>query len=186
MPVVKLRNLECRNAFRYPQDIENLLNYVARPNATEYPLESNHYLIGAAPDIFLTDQPDAAIRTTNLLYRLNELYPHSGHSLMLHYIVSFGKDERTDPEMAFSLGQEIVRYYFDQGYISFFGVHTDTDNIHIHIAISTINWKNGRTFWLYDNLSKLQNGVAKWYQRYIDGNKMPLFTGAIEEFEEGA
>ena len=53
-------------------------------------------------------------------------------------------DASQDPVMAFCLAKEVAAFYFDRGYLSFFGVHMDTDNLHIHIAVSNISWKDGK------------------------------------------
>ena len=169
--------------YAFPQDMENLLHYIAKPNATEYPPKSCRYLVGAMPDIILADQPGAWERAFHLFNRQLELFPKQG-SLMQHRVISFGDEEVQDPILAFWLATKVAGFYFERGYISFFGVHTNTDHVHIHIAVSTTNWRDGSNFFIYDELSLLHNYVDMWYQNYICGNHLPqsqsTFTSNLE------
>ena len=169
--------------YAFPQDVKNLLHYIAKPNATEYPPQSCRYLVGAIPDIILADQPEAWERAFHLFNHQLQLFPKQG-SLMQHRVISFSSEELQDPVMAFCLAKAVAAFYFDHGYLSFFGVHMDTDNLHIHIAVSTTNWRDGSHFFIYDELSLLHNYVDMWYQNYICGNHLPqsqsTFTSNLE------
>ena len=160
--------------YAFPQDMENLLHYIAKPNATEYPPKSCRYLVGAMPDIILADQPRAWERAFHLFNYQFELFPKQG-SLMQHRVISFSNEEAQDPVMAFCLAREVAAFYFDRGYISFFGVHMDTDNLHIHIAVSNISWKDGSNFFICNELPLLYSGINEWYQNYMSGKMMNLF-----------
>lgn len=176
MPVIEDINRKylgfCPYAF--PEDIKNLLSYIAEPNATEYPPHSCQHLIGAMPDIISADQPGAWKRAAMLFRHQFALYPKQG-SLMQHRVISFGNEESQDPMMAFSLAKEVAAFYFYRGYLSFFGVHMDTDNLHIHIAVSNISWKDGSNFFICNELSLLYSGINEWYQNYMSGKMMNLF-----------
>lgn len=170
--------------YAFPQDMENLLRYIAKPNAIEYPAGSCRYLVGAKPNIILADQPEAWERAFHLFNHQLQLFPKRG-SLIQHRVISFSDKEVQDPILAFWLAANVAGLYFERGYISFFGVHTNTDHLHIHIAVSTTSWKDGSHFFIYDELSLLHNYVDMWYQSYICGNHLPQFQSAITSNSEG-
>ena len=166
--------------YAFPRDVERLLRYIADPSATEYPPHSCQHLIGATPDIISADQPGAWKRAARLFFHQLELYPKQG-SLMQHRVISFSSEESQDPVMAFCLAKAVASFYFDCGYLSFFGVHTDTDNLHIHIAVSNISWKDGSYFFICGELALLYSGINEWYQNYMSGKMMGLFCGTSLE-----
>ncbi|MDO4515547.1 MAG: relaxase/mobilization nuclease domain-containing protein [Bacillota bacterium] len=175
MLIIKLVNEQNKCRYAFPKDVENLLKYISKPEATRYPQGTGQYLIGMAPDIISADQPGAWERADKLFYNQIMLFPKHPSSLVMHRVISFEAEEGQDPVMAFMLAKEVAAFYFNRGYISFFGVHTDTDNVHIHIAVSAINWWNGRKFFIYDELGLLKKAINCWYQNYISGNPTPLF-----------
>lgn len=176
MVIIKSVNQEYRGKrpYPFPQDVRNLLRYIGRPEATMYPQGAGQYLIGMGPDIISADQPGALEYAVELFDYQFEAFEQHPASLVMHRIISFEDKEVQDPVMAFMLAKEVAAFYFDRGYISFFGVHTDTDNIHIHLAVSAINWRNGRKFFIYDELGLLAKVINWWCQNYIRGTITPL------------
>ena len=152
MPIIESINQKYTCAYVFLQDIKRLLRYIAEPNATEYPPLSCQHLIGAMPDIISADQPGAWKRAARLFFHQLELYPKQG-CLMQHRVISFSSEESQDPVMAFCLAKEVAAFYYERGYLSFFGVHMDTDNLHIHIAVSNISWKDGSYFFICSELA---------------------------------
>lgn len=184
MPVIELLKRDNSRAYRTSSDVLNLLKYIARADATEFPPRSGQCLVGAVPDIILADQPGAWRRFADLYLHQLELYPNQ-RRLMQHNVVSFSSDESQDPLVAFALAKEIAAFYFSCGYLSFFGVHTNTDHLHIHIAISTVSWRDGSYFFICNELERLQSGIAMWYQNYLQGKILPHFyASSIEQLTE--
>lgn len=175
MSIIKLVNEQNNCRYAFPEDVENLLKYINKPEATMYPQGTGQYLIGMAPDIILADQPGAWERAKKLFDYQFEAFEQHPASLVMHRVISFGIDEVQDPVMAFMLAGEVAAFYFHRGYISFFGVHTDTDNVHIHLAVSAISWWNGSKFFVWNELDLLKKAINCWYQNYISGNPTPLF-----------
>lgn len=182
MPVIEDINQKYSGScpYAFPQDMKNLLSYIAELNATEYPPHSCQHLIGATPDIISADQPGAWKRAAMLFRHQLALYPKQG-SLMQHRVISFGSEESQDPMMAFCLAKAVASFYFYRGYLSFFGVHTDTDHLHIHIAVSNISWKDGSRFFICNELPLLYSGINEWYQNYMSGKMMGLFCSTSLE-----
>ena len=180
MPVIESINQKYPRAYAFPQDVRNLLCYVAKQDATAYPPFSCQHLIGAMPDIISADQPGAWKRAARLFFHQLERYPKQG-CLMQHRVISFSSEESQDPVMAFCLAKEVAAFYYERGYLSFFGVHMDTDNLHIHIAVSNISWKDGSYFFICSELALLYSGINEWYQNYMSGKMRGLFCSASLE-----
>lgn len=182
MPVIEDINRKYSGfcPYAFPRDVERLLRYIAEPNATEYPPHSCQHLVGAMPDIISANQPGAWKRAARLFLHQLELYPKQG-SLMQHRVISFSNEELQDPVMTFCLAKAVVSFYFERGYLSFFGVHTDTDNLHIHIAVSNISWKDGSYFFIFSELALLYSGINEWYQNYMSGKMRGLFCSTSLE-----
>lgn len=170
--------------YAFPQDVKNLLHYIAKPNATEYPPQSCRYLVGAIPDIILADQPEAWERAFHLFNHQLQLFPKQG-SLMQHRVISFSGGDIQDLILAFWLAKKVSEFYFERGYISFFGVHMDTNHLHIHIAVSATNWRDGSNFFIYDELSLLHKYVDMQYQNYMFRNNLPQSQGTFTNDLEG-
>ena len=180
MPIIESINQKYTCAYVFLQDIKRLLRYIAEPNATEYPPLSCQHLIGAMPDIISADQPGAWKRAARLFFHQLELYPKQG-CLMQHRVISFSSEESQDPVMAFCLAKEVAAFYYERGYLSFFGVHMDTDNLHIHIAVSNISWKDGSYFFICSELALLYSGINEWYQSYMCEKIRGLFCSTSLE-----
>ena len=182
MPVIEDINRKYSDScpYAFPQDVKRLLRYIADPSATEYPPHSCQHLVGAMPDMISADQPGAWKRAARLFFHQLELYPKQG-CLMQHRVISFSSEESQDPVMAFCLAKEVASFYFERGYLSFFGVHTDTDNLHIHIAVSNISWKDGRYFFIFGEMALLYSGINEWYQNYMSGKMRRLLCSVSLE-----
>ena len=180
MPVIESINQKYPRAYAFLQDVKNLLCYIAKPDATAYPPLSCQHLIGAMPDIISADQPGAWKRAARLFFHQLELYPKQG-CLMQHRVISFSSEESQDPVMAFCLAKEVAAFYYERGYLSFFGVHMDTDNLHIHIAVSNISWKDGSYFFICSELALLYSGINEWYQNYMCEKIRGLFCSTSLE-----
>lgn len=77
-----------------------------------------------------------------------------------HFILSFSSSEVIGYEQLMLLGFEICRYYAE--YQSVYGLHIDTDHLHLHFAINTVSYKTGKMY---------AGGLSDWHrlQGYIQG-----------------
>ena len=68
------------------------------------------------------------------------------------------ESEKIGYEQLMRLGFEICKYYSD--YQSVYGLHTDTDHLHLHFAVNTVSYKTGKMY---------AGGISDWYrlQGYI-------------------
>lgn len=66
---------------------------------------------------------------------------------MYHFIVSFCDKElySIDIDDAIGLAESICNYLGDERQI-IYGIHLDTDNLHIHFAMNTVSYRDGRRY----------------------------------------
>lgn len=60
-----------------------------------------------------------------------------------HFIHSFSPDDNISPEKAHKLTEEVCRKFFPHSEIVI-ATHTDTNHIHSHIVINSVNFDNGK------------------------------------------
>ena len=96
------------------------------------------------------------------------LWSKEGGRQVRHFILSFAQRERIDPDAAMRLGFEVCKYYGQ--YQSVYGIHTDTDHLHIHWAVNTVSFLDGRMYtggfedW-YRLRDYIQSLLPDWYVR---------------------
>lgn len=66
---------------------------------------------------------------------------------MYHFIVSFSDKElySIDIDDAIELAESICNYLGEERQI-IYGIHLDTDNLHIHFAMNTVSYRDGRRY----------------------------------------
>ena len=77
-----------------------------------------------------------------------------------HFILSFHQSEAVHYEQAMKLGFEICRYYAN--FQSVYGLHHDTDHLHLHFAVNTVSYLDGKMY---------AEGISDWHRLrgYIPG-----------------
>lgn len=77
-----------------------------------------------------------------------------------HFIVSFDRAEFVSYEKIMQIGFDICRYYHK--YQSVYGLHGDTDHLHLHFAVNTVSYKDGKMY---------AEGISDWHRLrgYIQG-----------------
>lgn len=114
--------------------VENVINYCTRPND-----ENVIYIGGVGVD---ASSAEAAITD---FYRVKIFYQKLHGRQVRHYHVSFDKrKEKFTNEQAMAIAYEIA-YYYGCEYQTFFGLHTDTNNLHIHFCSNTVSY-NGHMY----------------------------------------
>lgn len=81
-----------------------------------------------------------------------------------HFILSFKKPETIGYEQLMRLGFEICKYYSD--YQSVYGLHTDTDHLHLHFAVNTVSYKTEKMY-------AVAPPIGKWF---ISSRKLDVFS----------
>lgn len=103
-------------------------------------------------------------RTEEEIVFVKQYYKKYDKHLMRHFTVSF--DGGISAYDAWILGWRIAAYYADR-YQIVFGVHEDTDNIHVHFVMNTVSFVDGLKYsGGYGDLYNLTNYVKKIYKEY--------------------
>lgn len=101
------------------------------------------------------------------MQRVKELWGKDHGRRVRHFILSFQRSEQVGYEQAMGLGFEICQYYAD--YQSVYGIHYDTEHTHLHFAVNTVSYRNGKMY---------AEGVADWYRLrgYVQGLMPQWYT----------
>lgn len=91
---------------------------------------------------------------------VKELWGKNRGRRVRHFILSFDKSEHISYEKAMQIGFAICRYYAD--YQSVYGLHTDTDHLHLHFAVNSVSYRTGKMY---------AEGLSDWHRLrgYIQG-----------------
>lgn len=122
MPILKIKN----KPYRDDKALATVVNYVL-----------NTSCVGG-----LFVDPNHAVEQMRLVKQL--WYKTEGRQVR-HFYVSFSDSEGVSIDEAFEYGYKIARYYADRFQIVF-GVHHDTLHIHIHFAVNTVSYIDGRMY----------------------------------------
>lgn len=153
MEVVKI----CNEKYKKSDDLKNVIRYATDPEKT-YGLIGG---LGVNPF-----NPQEMIFQMQMIKRSFEKEGY-GRRQLRHFIVSFESEWMVSPKLALTIAYDIAKFYAGQYQISF-GVHQDTDNVHIHFVQNTVSYLDGRMFsenWA--ELSKLKNYVQDVLGKYI-------------------
>ena len=172
MSIVKLID----SRFPFPQNLTGLIKYIFNDDETATRSHSYlRHLIFVSPDIVDVQAPGRNQRMAELICHNHALWnvPY-GPSLVHHMVVSFADDEINSPDDAWWLGVQISQEYFKRGYINCFGVHTSTDNLHLHFAIDNISYETGQPFYIPNETNLLRQRIDPWISNYLRGSPVLL------------
>ena len=108
--------------------IFNLIDYALTDKRTGKPVG---YCGGFNGDISRADEQMVLVK---------EYYHKTSKRMMRHFVVSF--EDKVSAYDAYILGYQIAAYYAGR-YQIVFGVHEDTDNLHIHFVFNTVSFVDG-------------------------------------------
>lgn len=95
--------------------------------------------------------PEYAVEQMMLVKRL---WYQTGGRQVRHFILSFADHEDLPIEDLLDSAYRVALYYGDRFQIVF-GLHLDTTHVHLHFAMNTVNYLNGR---------KYSEGYVEWSQ----------------------
>ena len=167
MAIVKLVEAQ----YRFQTDIERLIRYVLNPEETKSSAGYPNYLVGAAPCLADMDAPGRVQRTVLYYSNNHSMWNVESGKLVHHIVVSFADEELQDPCLAWAIGMQISQWYFTQGFICCYGVHTSTDNLHVHIVVDNISYMNGSRFFIQNEIIGLKAQVNAWLATCNTGNQ---------------
>ena len=109
-------------------------------------------------------------------------YSDGDTDFMKHRIISFNKYDYILPQDAENLAKYLISSIYPD-YITLFGVHLNTSQIHIHLGINTINYMNGNKFDVPFEKLRLERLARKWLDNHYENlENDPKLKGQYERY----
>jgi len=149
MSYIKCINEE--NGIRYDtiEDVANCIRYIFDICKTMYDEKRPGHMLGdfvGCSRFFGTkdQEKDCELVIAQMLAN-NSAHGKWKGNLLKHRVICFRRLDNILPSEAYQLAKYIANAY-GENYITAYAVHLDTNNIHIHLAIDTICWRDGSRF----------------------------------------
>lgn len=156
------------------KDLENLINYAVREDkCIEGAYGAQGLMKGSPGEMF------------HQMYDIKRAYYKKTGRQAKHFILSFSKEEERFIGVweAQRIGY-MVASYFDKWQVVF-GVHTDTDNLHIHFILNTVSYVDGLKFTIgLLELKMLGKQIEDLIQQIYKLKCKPLFTVVLSPEEQ--
>ena len=112
-------------------DLTNVFKYITRESA-----------VYKAKGIGVSSNPDIAVRQFMINKRKHKKAEDNKNRFAYHEILSF--EAGTDPELAYKIAEDYCKnLHYKKGFNCYFAIQTDTNNVHAHILVDSVNFKTG-------------------------------------------
>ena len=112
-------------------DLINVFKYITRESA-----------VYKAKGIGVSSNPDIAVRQFMINKRKHKKAVDEKYRFAYHEILSF--EAGTDPQLAYKIAEDYCKnLHHKKGFNCYFAIQTDTDNVHAHIIVDSVNFKTG-------------------------------------------
>lgn len=112
-------------------DLTNVFNYITRESA-----------VYKARGIGVSSNPKIAVRQFIINKRKYKKAEDNKNRFAYHEILSF--EAGTTPELAYKITEDYCKnLHYKKGFNCYFAIQTDTDNVHAHIIVDSVNFKTG-------------------------------------------
>ena len=112
-------------------DLINVFKYITRESA-----------VYKAKGIGVSSNPKIAVRQFMINKRKHKKAVDEKYRFAYHEILSF--EAGTDPELAYKIAEDYCKnLHYKKGFNCYFAIQTDTDNVHAHILVDSVNFKTG-------------------------------------------
>ena len=112
-------------------DLTNVFKYITRESA-----------VYKAKGIGVSSNPDIAVRQFMINKRKHKKAEDNKNRFAYHEILSF--EAGTDPELAYKIAEDYCKnLHHKKGFNCYFSIQTDTNNVHAHIIVDSVNFKTG-------------------------------------------
>lgn len=118
--------------YKANRDIETLLAYIAGETKNK---ERTRYYNGRG-------LAQDCIKAAKAFIKVQKKYGKASQRRLYHLFISFPK-EIDDANYVKLVAENVANMLFDKHQI-YYGVHEDTDNLHIHMAINAVSYVDGR------------------------------------------
>lgn len=166
---VKFINEECKVKYNDINTLYNLVTYIYGGTKSVFDTVRSGVEIkdynGCIPFLgpeWLSHDPEVVFDQILLNCQLYG-YADKDVDLMKHRVISFDKYEYILPGDVDFLAKMIISNLYND-YVSVYGVHMDTKQIHIHLGIHTVNIHNGNRFCI----SYEKNNMINIIHRFLD------------------
>ena len=124
-------------------DLTNVFNYITRESA-----------VYKARGIGVSSNPKIAVRQFMINKRKYKKAEDNKNRFAYHEILSF--EAGTYPELAYKITEDYCKnLHYKKGFNCYFAIQTDTDNVHAHIIVDSVNFKTGNML-LSENEKELE------------------------------
>lgn len=124
--------MRVKESYSRNKDMRQLINYIARDKKDG---GNVRYYSGRG----VRKNPENAAKAMN---RTQKNYKKNSGRRMYHWIISF-PEIYDDANLVKIAADMVAELFYKKGYQVYYGVHEDTDNLHIHMAVNAVNYMNG-------------------------------------------
>lgn len=140
-----LLNRMVRGNYTNEDAVKNVLYYVTRTRAAED--REDECLMYGGKGVAIYQPVDYMIQQIEYVQKMFGIERRRGRR-MYHEVFSIKEEEfirmGQNMNVFYHFADQCAQYYFDAGYQVVFAIHgTNASNLHIHFAVSTINFING-------------------------------------------
>lgn len=151
-----VKNVKC-GKYKEKKDVKDLIKYITGHSIIEKHQKTVRYTGGYGVH---TCDP---VLCYNDMYIIKKIYKKttSKNRSIYHFVISFS-EYIEDANTVKLISIDICHHFYEQGFQCMYGVHEDTENLHIHIAVNSTNFKTGRQMHLkYNELNNIITGLKK-------------------------
>lgn len=162
--------VQVRNApYKKERDLRNVIAYTFGEHCKCGLYGAQGLLVGTADSM-----------CANIMAEKREFSKDSGR-MAIHIIVSFDQYmmKYINPEVALRIGYDICAECFP-GFQIIFGVHDNTDNLHIHFVVNTVSYYTGMKF--SKSIYDFQKIIAEM-ERIVNAYKPINYVNTIDELD---
>ena len=123
-----------KDRYEKDKDIQELTQYIAGEGNNKEKEEV--FYIGSKG---LDQEHDKAAKQIIKMQRA--LKKNNGR--MYHMIISFNTNTKNLLKVK-AVSKAAAKIIYEEGYLVYYGIHTSTDNLHIHFAIDSVNYLSGK------------------------------------------
>nr|WP_130789966.1 relaxase/mobilization nuclease domain-containing protein [Lachnoclostridium pacaense] len=146
-------------------DIRRLIRYMMNPDKTMFDEKRPGHMIGDfAGCSVMWGTREMELNSEHVANRMianNRAHGKTEGNLIKHRVISFYGLDYIMPDEANELAAYLAKAY-GESYITAYAVHVDTCNIHIHLAVNTIGWLDGKRFSISYESRWLHSIVNNW------------------------
>lgn len=116
-------------------DIQNLIKYIAGKGRNKK--REKVFYVGSKG---ISKEPAKA---TEQVINMQKILGKNEGRRVYHMIISFPENV-SNLSVVKAAGKAVAETIYEEGYLVYYGIHTSTDNLHIHFAIGAVNYLSGK------------------------------------------